>query len=1163
MLDPKRTAIIFKANDLQVAQADLFIRSLRDPDKGNFQGDLWVVSTGLSNDARCFLEANDIHYIVNSMPEFETWPHKAAVAKAQPMYADLMRKGQETPGRCLTLAFNSYRNKRMHELVVVDWVEMVGNRYDFIALCDCDMYVQSNIHALFTQCWESDSELFYYAAEEYEILPGSPLWRKDFHYLRLTPAQSIDFGRHEINIGLVIGRPRTLHRVFQLAKSYYWTLPGELFSRYSWHDQDLVRLIRAQHPEWFKEYADGSVVHMCNGGQTTIEERHAMDFIHNRTQKRPIVVHFAGGAWKNIPSVKPQYEIKWNEYVIRNMHRCVLDKKRTLSSWNIFNCVSEVMSEETLTKRIKTRSSWCNIKNGSSKKTLLYMTAFDAGTHKSLWDCIGSMFNSKSYDIIIANENYNQKHYDDILCEDIPEVVAHMTRLIGHAGLCNRFGIVDPNVDESCLTGCIESFICEYKCDVTAARALANIAYYYFNELYSFYKPDVICGYAYVPVFRVAYALAKKRGIPYAAMDWGVLGGSYSFDFSGCMGGSWVARYPEHFNALPLETADLEYADTYIQNYKINGFNRNKTQEALPAEVNLLTNLKQEGNHLVLLIGSNDAQSGNVPFDGPESSLHTPFYKTNAELFYAIAKSCKDIGKCITIYKPHPVALTRGLDISVLPPDTYVITGLALKTAIELCDVSVSNVSQGVYESLLLDKPVVMTGKNQINGSGAVYRLNRADELSAVLTEALSQGYTAEQQARFREHVARLMRYYLFSFTDPAAPHRIEELFDVLATVEEGKALPHYAPEMEACRTFRAGKEPVGKSLDLSIVIPVYNAEKYLPTCLASIVNQTRTCREVLCVDNGSTDASAEIIRYFAKRYSFIRLIQLDVPSAPAARNAGIRAASGKYLYVMDADDFLDANCLDRIGAVMETYDPEVLYFGYREILPKNVYIPSRWNYLCQFIGEGNISRIAKKDYKYLLTIPYPFSRVYNTEFIKTNSIYYDESCKFGDDNVHNILTLSSTNNIYMLKECLYNYCANSDSITKKKNSNIKYMIQSIDIMNKILTKKNLYSNFQEIFVPLKVQLLAWSWTVLPDEDKESYFDSIKVLIYDQDKLFMTTDIVKYGSLFRYEYFRFMEEMLHMTYKEYKQINARKAIFRKYKACKAVLRKLWTLGGKK
>lgn len=1163
MLDPKRTAIIFKANDLQIAQADLFIRSLRDPDKGNFQGDLWVVSTGLSNDARCFLEANNIHYIVNSMPEFETWPHKTAVAKAQPIYADLMRKGRDAPGRCLMLAFNSYRNKRMHELVVVDWVEMVGERYDFIALCDCDMYVQSDIHALFTQCWESDPELFYYAAEEYEILPGSYLWRKDFQYLRLTPAQTIDFGRHEINIGLVIGRPQTLHRVFQLAKSYYWTLPGELFSKHSWHDQDLVRLIRAQHPEWFREYADGSVVHMCDGGQTTIEERHSMDFIHNRTQKRPVVVHFAGGAWKNHPSVKPQYEIKGNEYFARNVYRKPHDKKRAFSSWNIFNCVSEVMTEDTLAKRIKTRTEWSHIKNKSSKKTLLYLTTFSAGSHKSLWDCIGSMFSSQAYDIIVANENYDKMTYEDIISEDIPESIAHVTRLIKHAGLCNRFGIKDITVDESCLTDCIESLICEYKCDKTAARAIANIAYYYFNELYSFYHPDIICGFINAPVFRVAYALAKKRGIPYAAMEWGVLGGTYTFDLCGSMGGSWVARFPDQFNALPLEASDLDYADRYIQNYKENGFNRNKVQEALPAELSLLKTLKEEGKRLVLIIGSNDAHSGNIPRNGSEIQLHTPFYKTNEEAVQAVVQACSTIDNCTIIYKPHPISITRGLDISKGLPNTYILTELNLKNCLEFCDLTVCNLSQGVYESLLLGIPAIMIGKNQINGSGAVYTLNSADELPAVLTLALKQGYTAEQQTRFREHVARLMRYYLFSFTDPAAPHRIEELFDVLATIEEGKALPYYTPEMEACRAFRAGKEPVGEGLDLSIVIPVYNAEKYLPTCLASIANQTRTCREVLCVDNGSTDASAEIIRYFAKCYSFIRLIQLDIPSAPAARNAGIRAASGKYLYVMDADDFLDANCLECIGAVMETHEPELLYVGYREALPKNVYIPSRWNYFCQFMGEEKISRIVKKDYKYLLTIPYPFSRVYNTEFVKTNNIYFDENCKFGDDHVHNVLSLCKASNVVLLKDILYNYCMNNDSITKKKNSKTKYMINAVDATNKMLLSSNLYSTFQDIFVPHKIQLLAWAWTVLPEEDKEPYFKAIKDLFLEQDTLFIKTDTVKYGSLFKYEYFTFIKNPLQMTYQEYKQIHAKKAVFRKYKAWKAVFRKLWALGGKK
>lgn len=102
--------------------------------------------------------------------------------------------------------------------------------------------------------------------------------------------------------------------------------------------------------------------------------------------------------------------------------------------------------------------------------------------------------------------------------------------------------------------------------------------------------------------------------------------------------------------------------------------------------------------------------------------------------------------------------------------------------------------------------------------------------------------------------------------------------------------------------------------MKISIIIPVYNAENFLKECLDSVVQQTIEEKEVLCIDDGSSDKSYEILKQYQSRYSYIRVFQQKNKGAGAARNIGLKEASGKYVCFLDADDFyLDSNALKKM----------------------------------------------------------------------------------------------------------------------------------------------------------------------------------------------------------------------------------------------------------
>ena len=114
----------------------------------------------------------------------------------------------------------------------------------------------------------------------------------------------------------------------------------------------------------------------------------------------------------------------------------------------------------------------------------------------------------------------------------------------------------------------------------------------------------------------------------------------------------------------------------------------------------------------------------------------------------------------------------------------------------------------------------------------------------------------------------------------------------------------------------------------VSVIVPVYNVEKYLSDCLTSIQSQTFKDIEIICVDDGSTDSSLDILRQAAEADPRIQVLVQKNAGLSAARNAGIHAARGKYLYYIDSDDMLELDALQFLVERTEEYDLDCILFG-------------------------------------------------------------------------------------------------------------------------------------------------------------------------------------------------------------------------------------------
>ena len=117
-----------------------------------------------------------------------------------------------------------------------------------------------------------------------------------------------------------------------------------------------------------------------------------------------------------------------------------------------------------------------------------------------------------------------------------------------------------------------------------------------------------------------------------------------------------------------------------------------------------------------------------------------------------------------------------------------------------------------------------------------------------------------------------------------------------------------------------------------SIIVPVYQAEKYLKECVESIINQKEQDWEMILIDDGSTDRSPEICDSFAEKYSQIRVLHQKNAGPLLTRCKGYEMANGKYILSMDADDRVSEQALYRIGRAVEQTEVDILVFGYKKI---------------------------------------------------------------------------------------------------------------------------------------------------------------------------------------------------------------------------------------
>ena len=251
---------------------------------------------------------------------------------------------------------------------------------------------------------------------------------------------------------------------------------------------------------------------------------------------------------------------------------------------------------------------------------------------------------------------------------------------------------------------------------------------------------------------------------------------------------------------------------------------------------------------------------------------------------------------------------------------------------------------------------------------------------------------------------------------------------------------------------------------EISIIIPVYNSEKYLSKCLETLANQTFRDIEIICINDGSKDKSLEILNQFAERDSRFKVFTQKNSGPAAARNQGLQNATGKYLMFCDSDDWYEPNMCEIMYKTITEQNVDVAVCGCNVFDEDNNGRPQEElaYYQNKYKGFQNITFDIVKNTNVLL-----WNKIFKNDLIKNYSIKFPSGYEC-DDNCFYWQYMSVAQTAYYVSDKLYNYLRRENSILGKmfnKTNNTQYdILFALEYYYKFLCSQNLQDQQFELF---------------------------------------------------------------------------------------------------
>ena len=260
----------------------------------------------------------------------------------------------------------------------------------------------------------------------------------------------------------------------------------------------------------------------------------------------------------------------------------------------------------------------------------------------------------------------------------------------------------------------------------------------------------------------------------------------------------------------------------------------------------------------------------------------------------------------------------------------------------------------------------------------------------------------------------------------------------------------------------------------VSVIIPVYNVEKYLRECLDSVVNQTLKDIEIICVDDGSTDASLDILYEYREKDKRFKIITQKNLHAGVARNKGLKIAAGEYLSFLDSDDIFEPTMLEDMynKAINDNSDIVVCsFYIYNENTKE-----SKWNLKInkKFVKMSPFSPIDIKDEIFNFSSPNAWTKLFKHSLFTKNNLQFVDTITCNDFTcVDTALAISKRISVINKPYIHYRFIQKDNLTAKRKDHPDSFLIAAQKLENN-LRKFKVYGLFEKSFKKRIKNSYAW-----------------------------------------------------------------------------------------
>lgn len=234
-------------------------------------------------------------------------------------------------------------------------------------------------------------------------------------------------------------------------------------------------------------------------------------------------------------------------------------------------------------------------------------------------------------------------------------------------------------------------------------------------------------------------------------------------------------------------------------------------------------------------------------------------------------------------------------------------------------------------------------------------------------------------------------------------------------------------------------------STPFSVVIPVYNTADYLHECIQSVLNQSFADVEVICINDGSTDSSGQILEHYATADTRVKVITQENSGLSYARNRGIEISTGAYLLFLDSDDWLEKHALQVLS--VQLTDEDILCFNGRRFHCES----GEWDCTDNLVEYKNCTgwdyytknALEKRKFHFVCSV----LRLYKREFLMRHRLRFEPGL-LHEDNLFTPIVLFFAGNVSCISDCLYNYRLRPGSISTSDNS--RRILDLVTVANRL-----------------------------------------------------------------------------------------------------------------